>query len=84
MAASFLPEPGSQRGPCAAECKHIDCGVTRRMAAEVCSYCSRPIGYETRFYNAENISDGILVHADCYEDAIDAIEATRVTVPEKE
>lgn len=75
MAAGRLPEPGTQFGPCADPCAHIDCGVTRADAAQDCPLCHKPIGYEVRFYMDEESRqrpDGhrMLVHARCLEDRV--------------
>lgn len=81
MAAGKLPAPGSKIkvngkwqwiGPCVAVCKHKDCNETRSMANAICPHCSKPIGYETRFYDERsNISIApehrALVHAGCVE-----------------
>ena len=70
MAASTLPAPGTQYGPCAEPCSHTDCAHTRRMAAAVCPFCDEAIGYDRRFYNDGGASLGgfDLVHALCAED----------------
>lgn len=67
MAAGKIPAPGSEYGPCADPCQHIDCAQTRAMAATVCRFCGQPIGYDTRLYDVEHQ----LVHADCYERSVD-------------
>lgn len=50
MAAGTLPKPGTEYGPCADECKHRDCAVTREMASAKCDVCGESIGYGTRLY----------------------------------
>ena len=65
MAASALARPGSKHGPCAAECKHRDCCVTRAMATALCHYCGKSIGYEVPFYQIETTE---FAHAVCEED----------------
>ena len=75
MAAAILPEIGSKKGPCLS-CNHSDCSATRQMAAAVCPYCNKPIGYSTRFYETDEFG---LVHASCYEDAVEQARATDVT-----
>ena len=50
MAATSLRAPGTEFGPCEDACCHVDCASTRGMAAALCVYCGREIGYETRFY----------------------------------
>jgi hypothetical protein len=68
MAASRLPSPGTKLGPCKRKCEHRDCAETRRMSESICRICSKPIGYETRFYG-----DGPgFVHAICLEDEVEA------------
>ncbi len=66
MAAGMLPEPGSEYGPCKKECQHTDCALTRKMAATVCTYCSKEIGYGRLFYD---LGDDKLVHYLCHEEA---------------
>lgn len=67
MAASRLPSPGSEFGPCLDECQHRDCAETRKMAAEVCHYCGETIGYERGFFK----TDEGLVHSACLHEAVD-------------
>lgn len=69
MAAGRLPKPGTEYGPCAVECNHIDCAHTREDAKCVCRICAKPIGYDVRYYD-EGKRD--LVHALCLENEIDA------------
>ncbi len=64
MAASRLPAPGSDLGPCASPCAHTDCDASRRMAADICPYCKKPIGYDRHFYE---LPPSVLAHANCYE-----------------
>lgn len=64
MAAARLASPGTDYGPCKKDCKHIDCAETRKQAATHCFRCWMVIGYEVRFYRAD---DGRLVHAVCEE-----------------
>lgn len=68
MAAGRLPAPGTEFGPCAEDCKHIECKQTRDMSGEECHYCTARIGYEVRFYQ---LPDKTLVHARCHEDALE-------------
>ncbi len=70
MAASRLPAPGTDLGPCSSPCKHIDCDANRRMAADTCPYCKKPIGYDRRFYELRGGS--VLAHAACHEDAVES------------
>lgn len=49
MAATMIEEPGVGMGPCL-ECKHEDCAEYRKEAASACAICSKPIGYNTRFF----------------------------------
>ena len=67
MAASALAHLGSKYGPCRSSCQHKDCAETRRMAAAVCRFCSKPIGYGSPFYR--EIDE--LSHAQCLEVAIE-------------
>ena len=39
------------------------------MSESTCKYCTKKIGYETRFYQLE---DKTLVHAACHEEAIES------------
>ena len=71
MAASVLPAPGTEYGPCAEPCSHTDCAHTRRMAAAVCPLCDGAIGYGRRFYNDGEPGGFDLVHALCAEDDLD-------------
>lgn len=73
MAAGRLPRPGTEVGPCEGDCDHLDCVETMRMAAQPCPYCSKPIGFQTRFYQL-GTADQRLVHASCHEDAVEAGE----------
>ena len=34
------------------------------MAADICPYCKKPIGYDRRFYE---LPPSVLAHADCHE-----------------
>jgi hypothetical protein len=63
MAASMIPAPGSELGPCES-CEHRDCALSRSMAAAECAICHREIGYETRFYREGETS----WHAVCIEE----------------
>ena len=67
MSAGIMSPPGTKNGPCENECKHIDCVGTRIMASELCCYCEKEIGYETRFYREDGKN---LVHAICLEERI--------------
>jgi hypothetical protein len=66
MAAGYLPEPGTQYGPCADACAHTDCARTRQQAGMTCPTCGEQIGYERGFYQRDNWQ--VLVHAACAED----------------
>lgn len=69
MAAGILSAPGTEYGPCATDCAHIDCKQTHEMAAATCHVCGKAIGYGKRFYR-----QGLtLSHAPCLEDSIYAI-----------
>lgn len=72
MGAGVLSLPGSEYGPCAEPCHHIDCTGSRTIVDALCRYCDKPIGYDRRFYNDEGY-----VHASCSEDAIEQERATR-------
>ncbi len=61
MAAVSLDPPGTEFGPCAEPCQHIDCDATRREAATVCNRCGQPIGYGRGFFN----DNPGLAHASC-------------------
>ena len=63
MAAGFISEPGTEYGPCAKTCKHIDCIENRCIAATTCKICGKPIGYRKRFYQERSLM--ALVHAIC-------------------
>lgn len=70
MAAGLLPPPGTRYGPCReADCGHHDCAATRRVAAALCTLCSKPIGFDTRYYNERDRPTDAwsYVHADCRE-----------------
>ena len=72
MAAGRLPFPGTEYGPCSTPCEHKDCKATEQMSEMKCSYCEKPIGYETRFYQTSNHGEPMkLVHATCHEEAIE-------------
>jgi hypothetical protein len=57
-------------------CSHTDCAQTRQMAEAMCHYCSKPIGYDTPFYDVSPPGQPggpmhwRLAHASCHEDAI--------------
>ena len=67
METSTLSKPGTKFGPCAGDCKHLDCSATRSMAESVCKFCHKPIGYERAFYSTGDAYQ----HAVCAEIAID-------------
>ena len=72
MAAGVLSKPGSDFGPCEEGCSHTDCAETRTMAAGLCAYCGKPIGYQVRYYRRANFDPPAFDHARCLEDALDA------------
>lgn len=80
MAAGRLPKPGTDFGPCVdPACGHIDCAQTRLMAENLCRYCGKQVGYETRFYTID-VSNGeekvkTTVHALCHEEALESEQA---------
>lgn len=61
MASITLPAPGTKYGPCEPTCQHVDCAATRKQAAQVCPYCSKPLGFEVFVTDA---GDG-LAHETC-------------------
>jgi hypothetical protein len=65
MAAGTLPTLGSTYGPCEEVCQHTDCAATRTQAASLCTDCGEPIGYDRRFYQADDWKR--LIHAACAE-----------------
>lgn len=65
MAAGILPKPGTEVGPCATKCKHVDCAETRARAGSKCLYCNKRVGYGVRIYQHGDYT----VHAACHEDA---------------
>jgi len=74
MAVGYLPEIGSESGPCKDDCGHVDCAETKRMLLTECRWCDLSIGYRG-FYN--DTPDGEpawsrLVHATCHEDTPDS------------
>ena len=69
MAAASLSPPGTEFGPCEDACGHRDCARTRQMAATVCRFCEKPIGYDRRFYQGPEGPDD-LDHASCLEDSL--------------
>lgn len=84
MAAGTLPRPGTKLGPCEPECQHKDCAITRRMAAETCRFCQKPISSEPFYTDPENsrdvrgdgpLSGPALVHAECLERHYEAEDA---------
>jgi hypothetical protein len=80
MAVGNLPPVGSQYGPCAEPCVHLDCAATRECAAAPCRICSEPIGYETGFFQESEpqLRPRIYVHAMC---AFDEVEKERARTP---
>ena len=70
MAATSIPAPGTDYGPCEAARAHRDCAGSRRMAAVVCPFCEKPIGYETRLYNEGAPGSYELAHALCLEESV--------------
>lgn len=66
MAASALPRPGTEYGPCEGSCEHTDCAATRAMADRNCAGCAEKIGYDQRFFRED---DGSLLHMKCWTPA---------------
>lgn len=73
MAAGFISEPGSEYGPCATKCSHVDCQQSRSMAEHVCDICGKAIGYGRRFYDESGSGTHRLVHAVCLEEQMEAV-----------
>ncbi len=71
MDGRLMFRPGSQAGPCSDECGHFDCKLTRADAAAPCRICSKPIGYEGRFYLAPGAIGRQFVHAVCLKRRIE-------------
>jgi hypothetical protein len=74
VAATSIPAPGTELGPCEGSCAHRDCEESRRMAAAVRRFCERPIGYGTRLYNEGAFGSYDLVHALCLEESVERSE----------
>lgn len=51
MAGASIPRPGTELGPCKGRCHHRDCKASREQAAQVCSLCSKRIGYNRNWVN---------------------------------
>jgi hypothetical protein len=67
MAASAIPAPGTEFGPCLSEdCVHRDCACSRREAAAQCRICGESIGFERLWYASVDGIEGA-VHASCAE-----------------
>jgi hypothetical protein len=64
MAASTLPAPGTELGPCIPTCEHSDCLGIRKMAEEKCTICGHIIGYDVRYHSDES-DNTKLCHALC-------------------
>lgn len=75
MASASIPAPGTEYGPCASLCGHIDCAESRALAESACRFCGNPIGYGTDYYRDE---DGVgYVHALCLEQQAERDEKER-------
>lgn len=61
MASIVLAAPGTDHGPCTANCEHADCALTRYVAEETCQLCNLPIGYGLSITSLE----GEYVHYSC-------------------
>jgi hypothetical protein len=57
MAATFLSPPGTEYGPCADPCVHIDCAASRDQAATPCTICRQPIGYDTYYWTVNGLPE---------------------------
>ena len=77
MAAGILAAPGSKLGPCEGGCAHVDCKSTKLDAGAACTFCTKAIGYDVRFYRGR-AGTGALAHAACLEDAAEKHD-TRVS-----
>jgi hypothetical protein len=78
MAAYLYPKkPGTEYGPCADECQHIDCAKSRSDAASKCRICNEPIGYGNEIY----FEKSSLVHATCLWRELD--RDTETSAPHK-
>jgi len=71
MAAGMFQRPGTKYGPCKGRCTHTDCAEGRKAASVRCRICTKPIGYDTPFYDESRVtkltpmSERVLVHAAC-------------------
>lgn len=73
MAAGTISKPGTEYGPCTDLCRHADCIANRAIADSVCPLCGHAIGYDTRFY----LTDGVSEHAVCVETRIEEQQRQR-------
>jgi hypothetical protein len=92
MAAGAISSPGSHAwSTCAVQCYHRDCHLNRVITASPCKICTKPIGWDTRFYDQrtpeerladEKLEAGVtagFVHADCAEDLAELSRSKGVT-----
>jgi hypothetical protein len=49
MAAIMIESPGKGTGPCL-KCDHTDCAENRERVKDLCAICSKPVGYDTKFF----------------------------------
>ena len=49
--------------PCSASCDHEPCGKVRELAARVCRFCGRAIGYQRPYHVSPRIGEA--AHAEC-------------------
>jgi len=72
MAVGYLPEIGSEHGPCANDCEHTDCAETKRLLLMVCRWCDLAIGYRGFFNDSleGHPAWSRIVHASCHEDSL--------------
>ena len=78
MAASSIARPGTNHGPCLpGACKHRDCAQMHALASTPCPLCSKPIGYETPFYDDRSNHGLGLVHAVCLEVQVERERAAK-------
>ena len=72
MGWGTLPAPGTEYGPCEADCQHRDCASGRTMLASKCRLCGEQIGPDRPFYRDDDAPapEGgwpyALVHAVCF------------------
>lgn len=69
MAWTIIPEPDSSpTAPCA-QCQHVDCAESRRIAESTCPGCHKVLGYERQITAHD---PGVWWHFACLLEAKDA------------